>query len=409
MRSIAVILALLALQEPPDDAARKLGERAERAADWLADADADLRAMGRKEAGELGSAAVPALEKRISEKGLLDLAKAWREASASNAATRFVPEAELETIAPDDPAVKEMQKIDRAFVEKYLRAKYAEAMGFVHKRSYQRAFDLTGAILALEPRASMAESVRKLRRHCDSMILQTTLLEARLMHAKPCYVVGESVDLSLRLKNIFRSGLTLSFGKAAAGQPAPRGVVIVEVETTLRDFYGATQTWTRSQEVFVENEIPVASGGQWEKTFVLDANLELGDREHVREMVVNAWTQPVGIEVEGRDAGRRVQFESAFVRLVPKKYERFLENPLEWLGKTVDAGTAQETYICSRLLEGKDRDAGTALLVAAMEKTDNAKYRSSLSWILKGLTGQTLGEEPKPWRDWLDGKGKKTK
>jgi hypothetical protein len=405
----AVVLALLLAQDPPDDASRKLAERADRAAEWLADADAELRAMGRKEAAELGSAAAPALERRIAEKGLLDLAKAWREVSAAHPSSKFVPEADLEEVSPDDPAVKELQKIDRAFVDKYLRAKYAEALGFVRKRSYQRAYDLAGAILALEPKASMADSARKLRRHCDAMILQTTLLEARLLHGKASYAVGETVELSLRLKNIFRSPLTLSFGKPEAGKPAPRGVVIVEVETTIRDFYGATQTWTRSQEVHVENEVPVAPGGQWEKSFVLDQHLEVGDREHVREIVVNAWTQPAGIDVEGRDAGRRVQFESAFLRLVPKKYDRFLENPLDWLGKTVDAGTAQETYICSRLLDGKDRDAGAALLLAAMEKTDNAKYRASMSWILKGLTGQTLGEDPKAWREWLDGKGKKAK
>ena len=409
MRGLVVFLALLVgQQDPPDDASRKLAERAERAAGWLVDADPELRAMGLKEARELGSAAAPALEKRLEDKGLLDVAKAWRESSAKPAG--FVHEKELEEISPDDPAVLEMRKIDRSFVDKYVRAKYAEAMGFVRKRSYQRAYELAGAILSVEPKSSMAEAVRKLRRHCDSMILQTTLLEAKLLHGKSSYAEGEPVELSLRLKNIFRSGLTVSFGKTDDGKPAPRGVIVVEVETTLRDFYGATQTWSRSQEVQVDNEIPVASGGQWEKTFLLEANLEVSDQDHVREVVVNAWVQPSGITIEGRDAGRRIQFESAFLRIVPKKYERLLENPLEAMGKSIDDGAAaQVTYICSRLLEPKDRDAGARRILEALEKTEKPLYRSSMSYILKGLTGQTLGEDPKAWRDWLDTKGKKTK
>jgi hypothetical protein len=407
MRSLVVLLGALLLQDPPDDASRKLGERAERAAEWLADADSELRAMGLKEARELGSAVSPALERKLADKGMTDVARAWRESTAKNLA--WIHEAELEDVSPDDPAVREIQKIDRSFIDKYVRAKYAEAQGFVRKKSYQRAFDLAGAILALEPKSSMGEAVRRLRRYCDGMILQTTLLEAKLLHGKPLYAAGEPVELSLRLKNIFRSGLNVSFGKGEEGKPAPRGVIVVEVETTLRDFYGATQTWSRSQEIHVDNEIPVAPGGQWEKTFLLDVNLEVGDQEHVREIVVNAWTQPTGIAVEGRDAGRRIQFESAFLRIVPKKYERFLENPLEGLSKTLESGTAQHVYICSRLLEGKDREAGTARLVQELEKTSEAKQRAALSWILKGLTGQTLGEDPKAWREWFDAKGKKSK
>lgn len=411
MRMLLVLGGLLLMQEPPaDEAAKKLAERAERAAGWLTDADADLRGMGRKEVRALGSAALPALEKLLADKGLLELAGAWRDvAGPAGGGAKFVAEADLDELPPEDPAHREIQKVDRTLIDKYLRAKYAEALGFVRKKSYQKAYDLAGALLVLEPRAAVADSVRKLRRHCDAMILQTTLLEAKLLHGKPAYVIGDPVELSLRLKNIFRSGLTVSFGKGLEGQLLPKGVVIVEVETTIREFYAHSQTWTRSQEVHVDNEIPVAPGAQWERSFGLDADAEIADQEHVREIVVNAWTQPAGIAIEGRDAGRRIQFESAFLRLVPRKYAHLLEDPLGQLGKSIEGGRpAQETYICSRLLDGPDRDAGARRLIDALEKTENPKYKTSLSWILKGLTGQTLGEDPKAWREWLEAKGKKT-
>lgn len=408
MRSLSLLLALAlggaeGLQDTPEDASKKLAERAERAAGWLSDADPELRAMGLKEARELGSAAAPALEKRLQAAGLLDLAKAWSEGTSRSPG--FVAEAELEEIPADDPASAELRKIDRGFIDKYVRAKYAEAMGFVRKKSYARAYDLAGALLALEPKSSMVEAIRKLRRHCDVMILQTTLLEAKLLHGKPSYAADEPVELSLRMKNIFRSALTIGFGKGEEGKPAPRGVVVVEVETTVRNFYGDSSTWTRSQEIYVDNEIPIASGAQWEKSFLLDQDLG-GDQEHVREIVVNAWTQPAGIAIESRDAGRRIQFEPAVLRVVPKKYARFLEDPKGWLEKSLEGGTAQHVYICSRLLDGPERESGARRLVEELEKSPDPKQKAALSWILKGLTGQTLGEDPKAWRDWLEKKKK---
>jgi hypothetical protein len=137
MRSLAVLAGVLLLQEPPDDASRKLAERAERASGWLSDADAELRQMGLKEVRELGSAAVPALEKRLAERGLLDLAQAWKESTTRG--ETFVRAEELEEVSPDDPAIRELRKIERSFIDQYARAKYAEALGFVRKKSYSRA------------------------------------------------------------------------------------------------------------------------------------------------------------------------------------------------------------------------------------------------------------------------------
>jgi hypothetical protein len=396
-RLTCLLAAGLLLQ---DDRAAKI----ERAVGWLANADPEVREMGRQQLAGFGKDALPALEKRLGEAGLLDLARAWRGLAALPAGPAWIPEAKLDELPPDDPGAKEAAKLDRAFVDRYVRAKYAEAMGFVRKKNYQRAFDLSSALLALEPKSAHVESVRKLRRHADAMILQTTLLEAKLLHAKPAYAAGEPVELRLRMKNVHPLNVAVSFGRPEGGAAPTPGLVVVEIETRITGLKGESESWTRSQEVRIENEIPIASGAQWETAFTVDLATDAEDRENVREVTVNAWMTPTGITVKERDATRRIQFEPATFRTVPARYAAFLASPLESLGKTIDAGTAQETYVCSRLLEGADRDPGAAMLVQAMSKTENAGYREALSWILMHLTGERLGPDPRKWLDWMEKK-----
>jgi hypothetical protein len=312
---------------------------------------------------------------------------------------------ELDSLPEDDPGAKEVAKLDRPAVEKYVRAKYNEAMGFVRKKNYVKAHELASALLALEPKSAHADSVRKLKRYADAMVLQTTLLEAKLLHTKPAYAAGEPVELRLRMKNIHPQPLTVAYGKTDVPGAAPLpGVVVVEIETRVTHLQGNSESWTRSQEIRIENEIPIAPGAQWETAFAVDLAADGDDRDNVRELTVTAWTSPTGIQVAGRDATRRIQFEPAVFRIVPARYSAYLAGPLEALGKTIDGGTAHETYVCSQLLQGAEKESGVAMLVQAMAKTENPGYREALSWVLVHLTGERLGSDPKKWQEWLDKK-----
>ena len=89
---------------------------------------------------------------------------------------------------------------------------------------------------------------------------------------------------------------------------------------------------------------------------------------------------------------------------LPARYAGFLASPLESLGKTIDGGTAHETFVCSQLLGAGEKEAGTAMLVQAMGKTENPGYREALSWILMHLTGERLGPDPAKWKEWMEKK-----
>jgi hypothetical protein len=259
---------------------------------------------------------------------------------------------------------------------------------------------MANGLLALEPHSPIADRVKQVRRYCENMITQTSLIEAKVLQERLAYVSGEPVVLTLRLKNIYRNSINIKY-EGAEGK-APEGLAVVEIEATVSTLKGESTTSNRHQELSLDGEIPLAPGAQWERKLQLDTVFGLPDDLEVQTVVVNVWTVPSKIDAEGTNITRKLQFEPGVVKLVPKRYARFLENPLEWLQKTIESEQpAQETWICAQLLPAQDRRRGAEILVHALEKTDNPKYVPALVRMLTEVTGERLGEDPKKWSEWL--------
>jgi len=394
----AVLLLVPLLLAPQDDPAQK-EKRLKQALEWFADRDAEVSQSGRAELLAMGKAALPAIEKKLSEKGLLEHARLLRDLDRAPA-------------APDPFALPEEEtgtaKVDRDLVDKYIRAKYAEAMAFARKNQYDRGLEMAKGLLALEPRSALADKFKQLHRYCEAKITQTTFIEAKVVQEKLAYVTGEPVTLTLRMKNVHKKEMTLKY-EGAEGK-APEGLVVVQLESAIRTLKDEETSTSKHQEYPFEGEIPLASGGQWERKFQLDTVFGLPDDLEVQTVAVNAWTQPSKIDSDGVNITRQLQFEPAIVKLVPKRYSHFLEKPLEWLSKTIETGQpAQETWVCTQLLSGDDRKKGAEVLVKAMEKTDNPDYRPALARMLTELTGERLGSDPKKWTEWLAKQGQEKK
>lgn len=372
-------------------------EEARRAVGWALDGDPELRAIGRQRLRELGGAALPAIEAKLREKGVLDLVEVLRGLERGLAPDPYAFTREARE--PEPP--KGVGRLEKEAVDRYVQAKYQEAAAYALKGHYQRGFDLARALEILEPKAAAADKVRRLRRYCEHMITQTTLLEAKVVQERAAWRAGEPVELALRLRNLYRGALTLRFDAGGGAEPGG-GLAVVEVEIRVTTLLNETTVFTRHQEVRFEAEIPIALGAQWEKRFTLDTSFDSAPAGEIAIFTVNAWMQPVKIEADGRDVTRRIQFEPAVVRLVPAAFGHFLENPLEWLGKTIDARPAQETYLCVQLLSEDQKDPALELLIRALEKTNNPGYREALSWILLHLTGERLGPDPRKWAEWRD-------
>src|SRR5262249_2960651 len=138
---------------------------------------------------------------------------------------------------------------------------------------------------------------------------------------------------------------------------------LLDVDVTRSDLNGASMSDQRHQELRFEDEVPIAPGAQWERKFSLDTTTAIEESKEVRVIKVGGWTQPAKGSTHGRTIPRRLQFEPALVKILPKKYAKFMDNPLEWQEKMIAEGSPQDIYVCGQLLEGPDRDKGAENLI----------------------------------------------
>ncbi len=396
---------LLAGPVQDDEKARRERE-IEQAIDWLEDGDQELREVGMQALRRIGADALPYIELRLAAKGAAGLLSALREIerASSSAEDRFV---RIEDLAPPAEATAHAAGPDRSAVERYVQAKYAEAYRLVQKKQYQRAYDMAGALLLLEPKSGAAESLRKLRRYCDNMVMQTSLLEAKVVQQRAAYASGERVDLTLRLRNIHRSAVTIRFDRGPVASPSA-GKAVVQIEVRVPREKGDVVTFTAGDEIALEAEIPIAVGAQWERVFPLDTAGIPECADFFRIYVVNVWTIPDRIETEGVPVTRRIQFEPAVVKVVPRKYAGMLEDPFGTFRRAIESKTStrEEVFVGALLLEGDQREKGIAMLVEAMKGAERPFGRVWIGNLLGFMTDRKFGDDWRRWEEWLKSRGR---
>ena len=398
---LALALACLCPQGQDSDAAKKAA-RLDRALAWVLNEDADVREMGRKEVLDIGADAIPAIERKLAEKGATDLVQLLRRLDrTSQAADTWVAEADLKEIEADEQFRKEAEKLPKDVAEKYLYVKYHEALAHVRHKNYQRAFDMANGLIALDPRSAHADAFKRLKRHCENMITQTTLVEAKILQPKLWYLEGEAVELSARMKNIYKAMMTLTWEQGTEKEPGG-GMVLLDVEVTMNELGGASTSDQRHQDLRFESEIPIAPGAQWERKFTLDTSTVIVDEKQIRVIKIGGWSQPAKMATDGVNITRRIQFEPATVKILPKKFARFMENPLEWLEKMIAEGDPQQIYVCTQLLEGQDKDKGTEMLIQLLGKSNTVISKTYAANLLTGLTGQSFGIDVRRWENWYN-------
>lgn len=404
MKAVCAVLAILLLAPQEDEAAKK-ALRIDRALGWLADDDGDVREMGRKELLQIGTDAVPALEKKIAEKGASELVRMLRHFDRHPGGSEtWISEKDLKEIEADEQFRREAEKLSRDAADKYVYVKYHEALAHARKKSYQRAFDMINGLIALEPKSVHLETFKRLRSHCQSMITQTTLIEAKILQPKLWYVEGEGVELSARMKNIYRSPITMTWEKGTEKEPGG-GLLVLDVEVTMAEVNGNSSTDQRHPEFRFEAEVPIAPGAQWEHKFSLDTSTAIADANRIRIIRVGGWTQPMKISAEAIGITRKIQFEPAVVKIIPKRYAKFLENPWESFEKQMAEGMPDSIFVCIQLLEEKDHDRAAELLLNKLARATTVEGKTYAHNLLRALTGQALGLDPKRWENWLKTKG----
>ena len=411
---LIAVVAAVAFQEPAQEPAQDpRAERIRLALEWLTDNDPELREAARKELLSLGREAVPKLEELLKAKGVLDIYKIVREIELGKSG----PASEIPgQMLSHEEFLRRIGKPDGTAADSYVRARMADIYKLFKERQYQRSYDMVHALLVLEPKSRYARELNQIRRVCDNMVTQTSMVRSRVLSPHAA-VVGSKVDFVLRMENQWKSGIGIHFDKEIA-----RPIVVVEITVERMDPNGSVTRATRTEEFPIERDIPIAMGAQWEKTITLDTGAEFSDdQDYIRLYTVGAWMPVVKIDRGPQaEVQKRIFFEPATVRLVPEKHQHLTDDPLGKLGKAMDAGTVNEVFMCALLLTEEQKTPGVELLVAALEKSyDNFKKArekgatkeaehlnsglSIIANILTALTGEKRGIDPVSWRKYADG------
>jgi hypothetical protein len=411
---IPVVLAglVLAIQTPaPGD---DKSERLKRALDWYADPDPDVRELGRKELVAIGPEAVPFLEKLLELRNALDIYKLLREVDK---ARNPLDPRWVGALPTDEDLQKELTPADKSETDRYVRRKYAEGVAAAKKGLYQRGYDIAHSLLLLEPKSPHAAKIGELRRYCDNWLTQTGLLRSRVVASSATAIVGEKAELMLRLENVFKQSVKLVYERGTAEKPT-KALVVVEVTCNLMHPNGTVTQATRTLDVEIEHEVPIAMGAQWEKVFAVDTTEDFSkDADYVRVYTVGAWTQPMRMEYATANTTRRILFEPFTLKVVPKKHEHMIADPLGSLEKAIAAGTINEVFVAATLVADKDKPQAVVALVDLMEKADQEAARVDATadarkkahvareytvQILTSITGQRFGPDVKKWRAYAD-------
>lgn len=390
----ALLVALLPAQEDP-------AARVRRALDWYADTDPKVRELGRKELRAIGPDAVPHLEKLLELREAIDIYRLIRDIDrlGKEPGTGWVSGADLPS---EEEITRDLPSVERREAEKYVRLRMAEAFGAAKSGDYQRGYDLAQALLILEPKSRHAEPLRKIRRYCDNWIIQMSLVRSRVILPAAGGAAAGPHEVTLRMENVFKGGVRLLYDRGTDVRPSTP-VVVVEIACDKLEPNGTVTNATRTQEVVVEHEIPIAMGAQWERVFAFETAGDFpGDEDFIRVYTIGAWTQPSRIEYAGGSTLKRILFEPAVFKVVPGKHRHMLEDPLAALDRAIGSGTVNEVFVAAMLLPEEQKVEGLARLVPQLETSQTEAGRIAVGHILTVMTGRKLGTDPRKWREHLE-------
>lgn len=405
-----VALAAFVLQQDPAQEERE--RRVKLALEWLSDPDPEIRETARKELIGWGREVVPKLEELLKAKGSLEVYRIVREIELGKSG----PLSEIPgPMLSHEEFLRRIGKSDGTAADTYVRTRMADVYRHFKEGQFQRAYDVVTALMVLEPKSRYAPELQKMRRACDNMVTQTSIVRSQVL-APHAAKAGSKVDFLLRMTNIWKGGIEIHYDKEVA-----RPIVVVEITVDRLDPNGSMTRATRVEEFPMDRDIPIALGAQSETTITLDTSRELSDdQDYIRLYSVGAWLPVVKIDRGPQaEVQKRIIFEPVTVRLVPAKHMHLAEDPLRELGKSIDGGTVNEVFICALLLPEEQKSQGVELLVAALEKAHANLKRASekgstqevdhlkggmsiIGNILATLTGEKRGIDPVQWRKYAD-------
>jgi hypothetical protein len=388
----------------PDDPVKRMEERARRIRerlDVLGSDDPSVRDRARRELVEMGPDAIPFVEEILRKRGVLEHARLLERLEEQAAPGRPLDPRAFDRSLPA-PADAEKAAKTAPPGDRYVYAKYNEAVILYQKKEFERAFALVTALAALEPKSPLRTKIGELRRYAEHQLMQQQFLATVLVPEKEDILIGDDVRLQLRFENLTDAPIRLEFG--AAGN-ASSGKVVGDVVATMYDPLGMRRTLQGSVEWATPGEIVVPPKGRWEQPVVVKPNAAeeeaVLDTNMLRVIQVSARLVAVRVWIGDQRERRRVESEFCAVRAWPRNAAWRDPDPLVGLGKTLDdmKATLNDLFMAALRVPKKDADKAANLLVQALPRF-SGPARQVILEALRELTGLDYGYDVKKWLEW---------
>lgn len=385
-----IFLAFLAVAAGGDDA--RLGDLIEA----LGSRDRAIREAAAVEIRKIGDPALAALEAKIRASG----GGAWFDLYKELAIKRVETEPRREEPRREPPTI-DLHNLPRPPAdlpkESYVYGKLTEAVAAHDGGRYAEAEAIVSRLIALEPSTSYAEHLRELKALCDRAIGRDGEFRTVILADRSVYEVGETIALTLRIDNVGQSDLLFRF-------PVKR-TSILEIVVTAVDSLGSTTAVERPEVFEFDAEIRVNAGSFWEKTYKHDTSMDGLNPSLFRFLRFQPAPIVAGMVKDREETDRKIAFDPATIRIVPKGYRDRIGNPLAALTKAIDSGTVQDVFIAAVMLGDEQKKTGIDLLITTLKNARGAGAQSVMR-ALGVLTGEDFGLDARKWIEWWENRAK---
>ncbi len=291
-------------------------------------------------------------------------------------------------------------------VERYFRARFADAKTLFEQGNYRGAFRLADAILTASPKLPLEDDLRRFRRLAEGRYLSGSILHARFEFADSEEFPRRAVRGELAIENISAAPL-------AIGKPG-EACIVGQARWQVTEIYEDASEWTNAGSSVVRAE----AGRVLQVGEVMKIPLEYSlppaqNSPLMQSLTVAGDLLPIEIRVGKNVVTRGVPWvRSEFVALPPGAADR-LADPFRELQMALLLEDARTLLVVGAVWAGelaRREDGASAekaramdLLIAALER-GSATFQRAVMRMLERLTGQDL-PTAEAWQLWARRKG----
>ena len=259
-----------------------------------------------------------------------------------------------EVTTPQDPPVDDLS------VQRFLRAKFAEARALFKQGQYHAAFRTADSILTLYPDLPFREEVLTLRRRAQARHLGQSVLTVRFeLESEPAFP-ARTIRGRLVLENVSAQNLVI-------GEPGTKGIFGQAIFVVTDVFPDGSELSNRGSRVVRGRGFELEAGALHR----MPLELELPGTPGFPVMQIielDGGVRPSVLRTDGRDIPRTIPWHRTRDVVVPKELLDVSQDPYRELQLALIAGDIPRVVVASRLWRARLDEDGD-LAVAARERT----------------------------------------